>query len=330
MANLVYVSLFLLSTLLLASGAAPPPLTGYIVGAHWACPGGSTCHDWQLDVTRLLPQSVAKDGIFPLVTLLNGVANKDTTFQILDAFNNNTREFFVAATIKPRVVTLWSVHINNDVTAAQIVANTTFEFPADANSLLRIQPTLNNTVLALFNDGSVHAVNASTGAISLLGHVFAQHTTGIATQGSAVDLANNALYALLFDSAHDHPWIITMDLNSGNIVASYNITIPALPHYLENWVGEYAFNALWAPSEQAMYVFMQGDVFSQDQVWSIEPANGHAYPAVGSFTLDNLQFDSISPKDNDALQVDCYDPINQLLYVQARHLIYMMALSFMH
>ncbi len=148
-------------------GAPPPPPPaptpeGYIVTAAFHC-DDFLCPDWELDVSRETTQYNFHETV-NLTMLMPKSPEAEMDFPVATAYDNTTRQFYVAGCPDTGSLILWTTVLDANVSTAAIVSRVTYDFDPD-DFLSRIHAGANGVVWAVFEGGDVVNVDPKTGKV---------------------------------------------------------------------------------------------------------------------------------------------------------------------
>jgi len=318
------IATIVLAALVGAAVAAPaisknihaPYFPGYILTAEYQC-DDFMCPDWSLVVTRVTTLW-ARNETAPIATLLPESPIADMDFQVLTAYNNITRVFYVAGNIQKEGARIWTVAIDAAVNDAVITNVTNIHYPGNATSIARIHASPNNVLTATFSNGDVYSVDFATSKLDLVGNVLpgSALANGVVTQASSVNYDLNVLYTLVKTRNSKEVFVVTLNLTSG-ATSSVGLTLDKEMEKIEKWEQEDLFHALWIPVENQLLVFADGTDLGFDQIFWVNTESG-ATNFWQANLAENLYWFQVNTqtKTDDTLQTGTYDFLNGYIYFQ--------------
>lgn len=239
-------------------------------------------------------------------------------FQVLSAYDNTSRTFYVSGARNQGESFLWGAAINGNVTKATLVTSSTLQYPNHDDILVRIHALQSSgQLLAVFANGNVLLVNSSTGQATPLGNLLTASPSlagGAVFPASAMDYTRNLLYSLATTSDMMHVYLVTLNVASGVSTAAL------LSLKREQWDAETYFQGVFIPNQNVMVVLAQAgsNVSGFDQIINVSPDGTVAYVYENIQDAGNYAFNTVSAvKNDDTLQTACYDPLSNRLYFQA-------------
>eukprot|EP00042_Codosiga_hollandica_P015807 m.38763 g.38763 ORF g.38763 m.38763 type:complete len:363 (-) comp45365_c0_seq1:155-1243(-) len=288
---------------------------GYIMTAEWQC-DDFLCPQWSLTVTRVTTDFSFHETTV-LATLVPETAESAMFFPVYTAYNNVTRNFHVVGEMENKIATIWTVNFDNSVDNGTLIATATAHFPASTAAIVRVHSSVHSSLLILWDSGVVSAANYSTGALSTVGDLLSSPSvsTQLLAQASAVNTAENLLYSLTQTTSAKAPFVLTMNLATGDTSVVPLVLDASLKN--EKWDQETLFHALWIAQFSKLLVFATGTDLGFDQVLWVDPTTGDVTPQYADLSQNNFFF-RVQPSThtNDLLQCACFDEINNFVYFQ--------------
>lgn len=246
----------------------------------------------------------------------------NASYNVLTAYDNATRTFYVATCQTAGSATLFGAVLNGSVSGASLATKSTFMFPNSFDVLVRIHVVTGNTkgsLLALFANGNAVLINPTTGATSLLANLLTgvpQLKGGQIMLPSAVDtlVSPGVVYTLASDETTLNIYLLSVNVATGNTTAV------AIRFLREHWGEEVLFHAVFIPERNGLVVFAKAvdPQHGFDQLLFVSVTGATEFLIGNLLETGNYGFNINSQvKEDDTYQTGTYDPSTQKLYFQA-------------